>query len=80
MRDIFSFFTLMASPILASPTCTSEEDVKLTREQFLGTKMWFENYEISMNQIDRMEFSRAQSLKELLFLVHKDDESNCVSM
>lgn len=64
MKDIFSFLALLASPILREsqipPQSEEEEpDFKMTREEFMAKKMWFERSEMSWNEIDRLEFNRA---------------------
>ena len=44
-------------------------------KEFLGTEFWFDETEISKNEVDKMEFSRVTFIKYFLFLIHKSKDN-----
>lgn len=83
LQHVLTFFC-----ILLSPVCTEENEtdiknfvgsnlkdfVKLDKEAFIKTPMWFDNYEGCIVPQGYEVFDRVERIKEIIFEINKDED------
>ncbi|MCQ2816970.1 MAG: hypothetical protein MJ252_06870 [archaeon] len=85
LKQIGTFFALLNSPLPAQEESEGilkqveeikgnpENDGKVTMEQFIGMKFWFDEFEKSETLPNHEDYHRDQKLKEILFQLLSDD-------